>query len=89
MKVTQSKAKQIEEALRREDRGVLLDLAAQGFVFYDPISQGWALVPEAVAGFNVAKAAIAQAKVRARRAARGRTEALRSCGLKRTPFGWE
>lgn len=89
MKIAQWKAKQIQDALRREDEEALRSLAGQGFVAYDPETFEWSVAPSVVDALEDAKEAIERTKRRARASARLRTEALRSCGLKRTPYGWE
>ena len=68
--------------------GTMIDLQIAGLIV-EEVSGAFALT---VAGEEIASAEakrLEEARTKRNRAARGRNAALRSLGLKRTPYGWE
>ena len=89
-KVGMQKARQIQDALRREDEYALRQLGLQGVVIFNVGSQRWVVASEYQTAYYEALAKVARAQREKALSQRRRAGVYSSLGMKRTLSGsWE
>ena len=89
-KLAMWKARQIEDALRREDEGALRELGLRGYVHYIVGQQRWKVAGEWEQAYHEALQKVGRSKRKKAVPQRTRAGIYSSLGMKRTRFGgWE